>query len=105
MNTAQRRDSGVVHLRTRDTARRERGAQFRPIASRFSQQHQARSFKPRLHLRDRCLEGAGRVVNLRVGDDSEELVKARPGDGPRRPAFRQRGERAYASSCHGESSR
>jgi hypothetical protein len=66
MQTAQRRDSGVVNLRTRNTTGRERGAQFRPVAFRFSQ-HQARSFKPSLHLRERGIEGTGRVVNLWVG--------------------------------------
>lgn len=59
MQTAQRCDLRVVDLRTRDTAGREGGAQFLPIASCLSQQYQARSFQPSLHLSQRCLQGAG----------------------------------------------
>lgn len=92
MKTAQCRDAGVVDLRARYTAGHERGAQFRPIAFRLSQQHQTGSFQLSLHLSKRGLEGAGRIVNVRMRNDGEELVEAGPGNCPSRPAFRQFGE-------------
>jgi len=93
MQGAQRGDPGIVYLRTRDASCGQRGTQFRPIASRFRQEHQARSLQPTLHLSQRCLMGARRIVNLWVRDDGEELMKARPRE---RPGFPSLGQLAQA---------
>ena len=92
MQAAEGCDPGVMYGGTRDTAGLECGGQFRPITGRLSLQHQARSLHPSLDLSLGNLQRAGGIVYARVRYDGQELMQARPRNGPRGAAIGEFGK-------------
>ena len=86
---AERGDPRVMHLWADDAARRHQSAQLVPVAVRLAEQDQRRGLYPRGDLVEGELKRRGRAVDPRMGDDAEEFVDARPGDGPGGAVFSQ----------------
>lgn len=89
VEAADRGDARVMHLRAGDPPLPEGRPELRPVAFGFREEHQAGCLEPRLDLVQGCGEGRGRGVDSGVSHDSQELVQARPGDGPGGPALGQ----------------
>ena len=80
MVKADRGNPGVVDARTDDRARSQQGGKSVEVTHSLAQQMNRRSID---QGPDGCHCGAHwrrRVIDPRVGDDSEELVQTRPGD-------------------------
>ena len=92
MLPAQGRNSGVVDARTSHPAFGDERTQFGPVLFRLCEQDQIRRFKPSVNLVERRGKRAWRIVDARMGDNSEKLVQAGPRNSPGRAAFGKVGQ-------------
>jgi len=79
---ANRRDSGIVHARPSDFGSDQQRPKDRPVISGFTDQVQPGALQPCFDLVNGNLDRGRWVENPRMGNDTEELMQARPCNGP-----------------------
>jgi hypothetical protein len=89
MGLADRRYQRIVNLRARDFAIGQDFPKILPVHGRLPDQTERRGLQPDLDLRNGNLDRSRKFENPVIRDDSEELMHARPGNGPMLGVFRK----------------